>query len=102
MDRRLRPDDLRPDRRVNAVGANYSAPLGSAAEPSALSVSALTLPSEFSGSPSHACRAHRIRPGPLHQFLMQQHVEMAAVNRILRPVIAGEQPSRLRIDVITI
>ena len=27
---------------------------------------------------------------------------MAAVNRILRPVIAGEQPSRLRIDVIAV
>jgi hypothetical protein len=33
---------------------------------------------------------------------MQKHVEVAAMNRVLRPVVAGEQPARLGIDVVAV
>ena len=44
----------------------------------------------------------RVRPDPLHHLFMQQHVELAAMNRILRPVVAGQEPARLGIDVVAV
>ena len=44
----------------------------------------------------------RVWPGALDQLVVQQHVEAAAVHRVLRPVVAGEQPARLGVDVVAI
>ena len=44
----------------------------------------------------------RLRPDPLHQLFMQQHVKLATMNRVLRPVVASQEPSGLGIDVIAV
>jgi hypothetical protein len=55
------------------------------------------------GVAGHAApEPHRLRSEPLLQLLVEQHVELPAVHRVLRPVVAGEQPARLRIDVVAV
>ena len=49
-----------------------------------------------------AAEPDRLRPDPLDHLVMQQHVELATMNRILRPVVAGQEPAGLGIDVIAV
>ena len=49
-----------------------------------------------------ATKSDRLRPDPLHHFFMQQHVELAAMNRVLRPVVASQKSARLGINVIAV
>jgi hypothetical protein len=45
---------------------------------------------------------HRLRAQPLQHGTVQQHLQFAAVNRILRPAIAGEEPARLAVDILAV
>ena len=80
-----------------------SAPFACEIVPSARSTVAVTLPSVFFAITSHtAAELHGIGTDPLQNLLMEQHVQMAAMNRILRPVVSGEQPARFGIDVVAV
>ena len=103
VDRRLRRVHLRPDRRVDAVGADQqrAARLGARAvgvldERAHAAVGMIAVAGHAAAEPD------RVRPDPLHRLVVQQHVELAAMHRILRPVVAGEQPARLGIDVVAV
>ena len=49
-----------------------------------------------------AAELDRLRPDPLHDLIVQQHVEPPAMHRVLRPVVAGEFSARLGIDVVAV
>ena len=49
-----------------------------------------------------AAEPDRLGPGALDELLVQQHVELAAMHGILRPVIAGDETARFRIDVVAV
>ena len=94
---------LRPDRRVNTISADEqrTGRLGGRAvgmfdERADAAVGILSVTGHTAAEPD------RLRPDPLHQFFMQQHVKLAAMNRVLRPVVSGQEPPGLGIDVIAV
>ena len=94
---------LRANRRVDAVGADQQRAfrLGGRAvgvfdQRADAAVGILAIAGHAAAEP------HRLRPDPLHHLVVQQHVEVAAMHRVLRPVVAGEQPARLGIDVVAV
>ena len=50
---------------------------------------------------AHA-REDGLRAEPLDGRLMQQHLQLAAMNRILGPGVACEEAARLRVDVVAV
>ncbi len=100
MDRRLLRMHLGPDRRMDPVGPHQQPPvrlraraigvLDQGRHPAAGVLA-------ISGDP--AAQPHGIRAGPLQQRVVQQHVELAAVDRILRPPVAGQPAAGFAIDV---
>ena len=102
MDRRLRRMHLRPDRRVDAVRPDQQR----AARLRGRAVGMRDVRRDAAGivavAGDAAAEPDRLRSQPLHHLLVQQHVEAAAMHRILRPVVAGETPARLRIDVVAV
>ena len=53
--------------------------------------------------PGHtAAQTKRFLAGAGRERVCEQHVEEAAMDRILRPVIASEQAARFRIDVVAV
>src|SRR6185369_577436 len=49
-----------------------------------------------------ASELHGIGSNALHDLLMQQHVEQAAMHRVLRPFVASQKATRLGINVVAI
>ena len=99
----MRGVHLRPHRRVDAVGADQqrAVRLGDRA------VGAFDQRGDgaagilaIAGDP--VAELDRVSPGPLDQFVVQQHVEAAAVHSVLRPLVAGERAARLGVDVVAI
>ena len=44
----------------------------------------------------------RVGAEPLEHGAVQQHLELAAVHRVLRPTVAGEQAASLGVDIVAI
>jgi hypothetical protein len=94
---------LRPHRRVDAVRADQqragrlrARPVGVLDQRADAAVGILGVAGDAAAEP------HCAGTGALDQPPIEQHMEMAAVHRILRPVVAGEFPARLRIDVVAV
>jgi hypothetical protein len=93
---------LRPRGRVQAVGGDQQpavklhlrAARGANAHCDAIAVVAITddaLP-----------HAHRAGPEALGRRAEEQHLQAAAVHRVLRPAVTGEQAARLGVNVLAV
>jgi hypothetical protein len=103
VDRRLAGMHLRAHRRVDAVGADQQRALGlGGCAVGVLDQRADAAVRVLAVAGDAAAEPHRGSSSALHELVVQQHVELAAVHRVLRPVVAGEQAARLRIDVVAV
>jgi hypothetical protein len=102
VDRRLGGVHLCPHRRVNPIGADQQC----AVRLGGRAVGAFDQRRDAAPTLAIAgnamAEADGVRSRALDQLVMQQHVEAAAVHRVLRPVIAGVETARLGIDVVAI
>ncbi len=102
LDGRLRGVHLRPHRRVQAVGGHQQAAFDF--EPAA--IEGVDEGGDAGGvvavSADLVAQADRIAAEPFERRPVQQHLQLAAVHRVLRPAIARQQAARLGIDVIAV
>ena len=103
VDRRLVWMHLRAHGRVDAVGAD---------EQCGRKIRTVAIRrGHLNGHPSvrqppvarHArAKPHGIGANPLHDLAVQQHLQLAAVHGVLRPLVPGEPPAPLRVDVVAV
>ena len=94
---------LRAHRGVDAVGANKQR----AARLRRRAVGVLDQRAdvaivEFAIAGNPAAELDRLRPDPLNDLVVQQHVELPAMHGVLRPVVAGKFSAGLGIDVVAV
>ena len=103
MDRRLVGMHLRPDRGVDAVGADQqpavrlrTRPVRMIDEGGHAAVGRLAVAADA------AAQADGVRAKPFNDLTVKQHVQAAAVYGVLRPLVPGLQAARLGIDVVAV
>jgi hypothetical protein len=103
MDRRLGRMHLRAHRGMDAVGADQqrTARLRRRAV-GVLDQRANAPVAELAIAGNPAAELDRLRPDPLDDLVVQEHMEQPAMYGVLRPVVAGEFSARFGIDVVAV
>ena len=103
LDRRLRRVHLRPHRRMQAVRGDQQAAFDfRARRPSRVSTQRGHAVGVVAVAGDAVAQPDRIGAEPLERRPVQQHLQLAAVHRVLRPAVAGQQAARLGIDVVAV